>query len=150
MTDDKKPFVPENAPEDGIRVWIPLPVVAKQRARLTRRRRGRPNVAYTPQATRNFEQSVGDLLREAVPEHGFGKRPVCVSINIHKDGFLLCIDYAEHSVRPVGVRGDLDNYVKSIFDGLNSVAWYDDKQVELLSVGFVGEPRKERKRGNRE
>lgn len=139
-----KPEVPETAPEEGICVWIPLPVVAKQRARLTRRRRGRPNMAYTPEATRNFEQQVGDLLRAATDEYSFGRKPVCVSIDIHKDGFWLTIQYAEQSVRPVGVRGDVDNYVKSIFDGLNSIAWYDDKQVELLTVGFVGAPRKAR------
>ncbi len=28
--------------------------------------------------------------------------------------------------------GDLDNYVKSIQDGLNGIAWRDDRQVEKL------------------
>lgn len=126
-----------------IDVWVPLPVVAKQRARLTRRRRGRRNVAYTPQATRDFESQVGELVRDAVlPNQSFGSEPVCVTIEIHKTGFRLLVENAECSVRPIGVRGDIDNYVKSIFDGLNGVIWNDDRQVELINVGFVGEPRK--------
>jgi len=28
--------------------------------------------------------------------------------------------------------GDLDNYVKSIQDGLNGIAWRDDRKVEKL------------------
>lgn len=126
-----------------IEIWIPLKAVAKQRARLSRRRKGRRNVAYTPQPTRNFESEVGRLVREALPEgFSFGQKPVCVNIEIHKDGFLLEVEHAESSVRPVGIRGDIDNIVKSIFDGCNSVMWDDDRQVELLSVGFVGVPRK--------
>lgn len=126
-----------------VEVWIPLKGVAKQRARLTRRRKGRKNVAYTPQPTRHFESEVGRFVREALPEGvGFGDKPVCVNIEIHKDGFLLEVEHAECSVRPVGIRGDIDNIVKSIFDGCNGVMWSDDRQVELMTVGFVGVPRK--------
>ena len=126
-----------------ISLWVPHKVVAKQRARLTRKRRGRKNVAYTPQPTKHFEANVADAVRAALPEgFSFGQKPVCVNIEIHQDGFLLEVEYAECSVRPVGVRGDIDNIVKSIFDGCNGVMWDDDRQVELLSVGFVGVPRK--------
>ena len=52
------------------------------------------------------------------------------------------MENAECSVRPVGIRGDIDNYVKSIFDGMNAVIWNDDRQVESLEVVFVGVPRK--------
>ena len=30
------------------------------------------------------------------------------------------------------LRGDLDNYVKLLMDGLNGVAWLDDKQVTII------------------
>lgn len=30
------------------------------------------------------------------------------------------------------LRGDLDNYVKLLMDGLNGVAWLDDKQVVII------------------
>lgn len=125
-----------------MKLWVGVPVVAKQRARLTRRRRGGKNVAYTPQATRNFEQAVGDWWKDVFPDHRPHTEALCVRIDIHQDGFEIETRPAEHSVRPVGLRGDLDNYIKSICDGLNGVAWVDDKQIELLEVGFVGEPRK--------
>jgi crossover junction endodeoxyribonuclease RusA len=32
------------------------------------------------------------------------------------------------------LRGDIDNYVKSILDALNGVAWEDDKQIIELTV----------------
>lgn len=129
---------------DPISVWIPLPVVAKQRARMTKKRRGRRQFAYTPEATRNFETGVAELFTTETGGITFGNQPVCVEIDIHREGFVVSITPAECSVRPVGIRGDIDNYVKSIFDGLNGVAWDDDRQVELVTVGFVGEPRKKR------
>jgi len=32
------------------------------------------------------------------------------------------------------LRGDLDNYVKLLMDGLNGVAWLDDKQVTVIGA----------------
>jgi len=32
------------------------------------------------------------------------------------------------------LRGDLDNYVKTLMDGLNGVAWADDKQVHNVEA----------------
>jgi len=32
------------------------------------------------------------------------------------------------------LRGDLDNYVKLLMDGLNGVAWLDDKQVTIITA----------------
>ena len=126
-----------------IDVWVPIKPVAKQRPRLARRRKGRGNVAYTPIPTRNFEAAVADHVRREIGCHPlFGEQPVCVRIEIHTDGFHLHVSHAEASVRPNGIRGDIDNIVKSIFDGLNDVTWKDDKQVEAMEVVFVGVPRK--------
>lgn len=36
-----------------------------------------------------------------------------------------------------GRRGDLSNYVKMIEDGLNGVAWMDDRQVIELAARFI-------------
>jgi Holliday junction resolvase RusA-like endonuclease len=32
------------------------------------------------------------------------------------------------------LKGDVDNYVKSVLDALNGVAWEDDKQIISLTV----------------
>lgn len=122
-------------------MWIDLKAVAKQRARLTRPRRGRRSRAYTPEKTVHFENSLAERYRAQNGEH-WGDKPVGVSIEIHKDGFEVQVYPLECSVRPVGIRGDVDNMTKAIFDGLNGVAWNDDRQVELLEVAFVGVPRK--------
>lgn len=42
-----------------------------------------------------------------------------------------------------GRIGDCDNYAKSILDGLNGVAWDDDRQVVALHVRkFLGVPQR--------
>lgn len=122
-------------------IWIPLKAVAKQRARMTRPRRGRKSRAYTPQPTVHFENGVAAGYVAEGGTH-YGKMPVGVSIEIHKDGFTVEVFPLECSVRPVGIRGDVDNICKSVLDGLNGVAWDDDRQVELMTVHFVGIPRK--------
>jgi Holliday junction resolvase RusA-like endonuclease len=35
-------------------------------------------------------------------------------------------------MQPSKLRGDLDNYVKLLMDGLNGKAWLDDKQVVTI------------------
>ncbi|MFO0417802.1 MAG: RusA family crossover junction endodeoxyribonuclease [Planctomycetota bacterium] len=122
-------------------IWIPLKAVAKQRARLTRPRRGRKSRAYTPQRTVHFENSVAAAYQAAGGTH-WGDIPVGMELEIHKDGISVDVFPLESSVRPVGIRGDIDNIVKAVQDGLNGVAWADDRQVELLVVSFVGVPRK--------
>jgi Holliday junction resolvase RusA-like endonuclease len=38
------------------------------------------------------------------------------------------------TLEPSPLRGDIDNYAKSILDGLNGVAYTDDKLVYKLQV----------------
>lgn len=126
---------------------VDAPVVAKQRARLSTKRRGGKRVAYTPQATRSFEATVADRWQQTYPNHTPIDGPMHVTVRIDRDGFSMNIAKQTDSVRPVGIRGDIDNYLKSILDGLNGVAWTDDKLVESVSIVFEGPVRKQR--GNR-
>jgi Holliday junction resolvase RusA-like endonuclease len=32
------------------------------------------------------------------------------------------------------LRGDVDNYLKTVMDGLNGIAWEDDKQVYAVEA----------------
>lgn len=123
------------------RLRVDTPVVAKQRARLSTRRKAGKRVAYTPQATRSFETQVADAWRTTHPDHTPISDPVAVTININREGFTMTVARTDDSVRPVGLRGDIDNYLKSILDGLNGVAWTDDKLVESVTLKFDGPAR---------
>lgn len=132
------------------RVWnlkVDTPVVAKQRARLGRKRGTRKTVAFTPQPTRDFESVVAQTWQATHKNHEPINQPMHVDVVITRTGFTMKVTVRPQSVRPVGIRGDIDNYMKSILDGLNKVAWTDDKLVESVTIVFDGEPRKPR--GNR-
>lgn len=98
---------------------------AKQRPRMSRRGR-----AYTPKATHEFETRVAAGWNK---RKRFRDKPVSVSIELGKDFFTVnVVEIAPEA--PSALRGDIDNYVKSILDGLNGVAWDDDIQVRELKA----------------
>lgn len=71
---------------------------------------------YTPKRVREYEEHVGWCARAA----GVQPLPGPVAVRV--------IIYLARG-RP---EGDTDNYLKSILDGLNGIAWKDDQQVEIL------------------
>ena len=107
---------------NGHAVWIGVQPRVKGRPRLGARGR-----VYTPKRTLIYE--------EAVASHWDGPRlegPVAVTIMLHRN-------YSHVSVKPTVdascyMPGDIDNYAKSILDGLNGVAYLDDAQIMRLSV----------------
>jgi Holliday junction resolvase RusA-like endonuclease len=116
--------------------------VAKQRARLGRRRK-----AFTPEKTVAFETKIAELWEQVGEFYDIDEFPaVAVDIEIESHGIWVKVTPLEASHRPVGVRGDVDNYVKAILDGMNTKAWTDDKAVEHLTVKFRGDARKPRRR----
>lgn len=95
----------------------------KQRPRLGRRGR-----VFTPIQTLEFER----LVHEAYD--GFcAENPVALSISLYKDKFTVTVTEYD-TLEPSPLRGDIDNYAKSILDGLNGVAYTDDKLVYKLQV----------------
>jgi len=96
--------------------------------------KGRPRVntqtgrAYTPAATRAYEQRIGWLLRQArVPCAGSGELGVTAVFHLTD-----------------GQRADVDNLAKALLDGANGVAYRDDAQVTCLDARIVrgdGPPR---------
>lgn len=71
---------------------------------------------YTPKRTREYEDEVGNAWT------GKGPRPPQFPAGVRV--FI--------QVRERVYASDLDNYVKIVLDGLNGIAWADDKQVEVI------------------
>jgi Holliday junction resolvase RusA-like endonuclease len=53
---------------------------------------------------------------------------VAVHIVIDSEGTAVIVERVDIETKS-SLRGDIDNYVKTVLDGLNGVAWLDDKQV---------------------
>ena len=97
--------------------------VGKERPRFSRRK-GR---VYTPTKSKAYEIKVGLRGKEAMQrsrsEGGWPLPP-----------FAVVIDIVWQDDR----RPDVDNVAKSVLDGLNGIAWKDDKQVTCCTVRSAG------------
>ena len=106
---------------DGVTVFVPHKPVPKGRPRMTRRGR-----VFTPKRTIDAET----LVAEAWGDNKKFVGAVGVVMLLGSDGTLITV--FPHEAEPQKLRGDIDNYVKTIMDGLNGKAWDDDKQVTYL------------------
>lgn len=90
--------------------------------------KGRPRAGkygmYTDKGTREYEQLIKDAYIASKGPLFDG--PVTLIAVFSKDSISITINEAEDTS---SLRGDVDNYVKSITDGLNGVAYLDDGQV---------------------
>jgi Holliday junction resolvase RusA-like endonuclease len=114
---------------------VPEKPVSKERPRFGKTWSGK-RVVFTKAKTRKFEQRVADeaIAAGVKPQDG----PVSVSVvanftpakRLHRDtrAAMIAAGWAHDNVR------DIDNVSKSILDGLNGIAYADDKQVALLTV----------------
>lgn len=110
----------------AVKITVPGRPVPKGRPRLGVR--GRKAFIYTPPATREYEKLVGWVARCA------GCKPLNGPLAVKLHLFIR------------GRSGDVDNYCKSILDGLNGVAYEDDDQVVELLVRKHKVKRKEEER----
>ena len=108
---------------------VPGPAKAKERPRM-----GRNGRIYTPDSTHKYEK----LVRECYGDNkSFEKKFIIMKIifwfeipkSYSKEKRQDC---AEGFIRPS--RGDIDNYIKSILDGLNKVAYNDDRYIYKLEA----------------
>lgn len=94
----------------------------KQRPRMTRRGR-----AYTPMKTHLAE----DVIRDGWNGPKF-EGPIFMRAKFSKAGTEVTVGTYDGTQSPL--RGDIDNYVKLVMDGLNRVAYDDDNQIVYLEV----------------
>lgn len=83
---------------------------------------------YTAEKTRNAEKRIAEAWTGPCFH-----TPVEVTIMFDREGIAV-------TVTPVDVeqlsklRGDLDNYLKTVLDALNGIAWDDDRQVVKITA----------------
>lgn len=110
-----------------VRFEIPVKPIPKGRPRL-----GAGHV-YTPKRTKTFEDQVRFLCRAAFNAQGVKPfdKGVCVYVRFcfkgNKDGY----NYT--------TPADIDNLEKSLFDGMNSIAYKDDRQIVFVQAHKVWE-----------
>lgn len=112
-----------------MRATINIRAVTKGRPRLGRRRK-----AYTPDKTVQFEKAIAEAWAEQNPDMAPLEGPLYMRVIINSDTIDIDLAELEESHRPKYITGDVDNYVKSISDGLNAVAYLDDKQIHHMEV----------------
>lgn len=93
-----------------IRFEVPGQPKPKQRARVVGKH------AFTPQATKDYEQLVAWHARFAATE--------CLD----GDLWVTC-----HFYRKGKQRADVDNLLKAVLDACNGIVWADDKQIVALT-----------------
>ncbi len=107
---------------DSFTIRVESPPKTKGRPRLGRRRK-----AYTPAETLEAEQVIRNAWLAA--DAPLFEGPVAVDIAYDKLGQTITV--SEYPTRSL-MRGDVDNYTKLTLDGLNGVAYGDDRQVQRL------------------
>lgn len=91
----------------------------KARPRFTRQ----GNRAYTPKETKLYEQQIAKAYRAAANGFSFGDKPVEIWITA-----VFAKAKTSKKEYPT-VKPDVDNILKAVFDGLNGIAYSDDKQI---------------------
>lgn len=114
------------------KVTVPGIPVGKGRPRMTVR--GGHARAYTPEKTARYENLVRTAFTQAYPDFTPFDEPLNVFIRAMFPIPKSWPKKKQKSAFWASKKPDIDNVIKSVFDGLNGVAWTDDKLVCELSA----------------
>lgn len=116
-----------------IKFIIPGPAQAKQRPRVNRNT-GR---IYTPGATSKYEKLVKESYGDnPCFEDQFISVKILFKFEIPKSYSKKKRSEAlEGIIRPT--KADIDNYIKSVLDGLNKVAFLDDRYIYSIEASKI-------------
>lgn len=114
-------------------------VVAKARPRMTTAN-GKVH-AYTPRTTAEAEHYIAKAWRETGTPALRGPVELMVRVTLQRPRG----HFGKRGLRPTAplfpvTRPDLDNYLKTVLDALNKVAWLDDSQVITACAAKVYGP----------
>ncbi len=84
-------------------------------------------MAYTPKKTVDAEKAIAQAWDGPVFEG-----EVAVHIVVDTEGTAIIVERVDIDNK-TKLRGDLDNYIKTILDALNGIAWRDDSQVVKIT-----------------
>jgi len=106
--------------------FIAVRPLAKERPRATR-----TGHVYTPKRTSDYEKKVAAEYTGPLID---ASHTVKVELKFDIKGTHITVSATKNPDWKSSLKGDVDNYVKSILDALNGVAWEDDKQIISLTV----------------
>lgn len=106
-----------------VKITIPGRPVPKGRPRIGYR--GRKVIMYTPAETVHYEKSVARVGKQVCGNPAAGPVEMEIVLFFNPQAKV----YTKGGRRRRGTMPDLDNCVKAIVDGLNKVAYIDDRQV---------------------
>lgn len=99
-----------------------------------RPRKGKGGVFYTPPKTKKYERKVAEAFKSSGSRAYMGGEPLIVDMRFYfkipnhttkkEQAYILQKPYYTKKV-------DLDNLEKSVLDGLNGIAFEDDRQVVI-------------------
>lgn len=83
---------------------------------------------YTPKTTKDYERSIKQSYISASNGYTCGDNALDISI-------IACMQRAKSNKRKhATTKPDIDNIIKAVLDGLNGVAFNDDKQVTSIKA----------------
>ena len=120
---------------------VPGEVVAKGRPRFSTV--GGYAKAYTPKKTSDYEKKVKECYLKEVqyqPMRWCNKEPLEIVLNVYVEIPKSASKKAKTEMLLHGYptkKSDCDNYLKSVCDALNGVAYTDDSQIVIATVNKI-------------